>query len=100
MERAKEQRMMSVMAWTARRNPAIATGIAGVLLGSVIGTAATWTVVAAPQVRVPAAETTAGSLSNIGQYDAENMGGTPRAAGALSNIGQYDVDNMGGTPVR
>jgi hypothetical protein len=36
--------------------------------------------------------------SNMGQYDVDNMGGTPAAGAAVSNMGQYDVDNMGGTP--
>jgi hypothetical protein len=90
---------MSVMTWTMRRNPAIATGIAGALLGTVIGTAATWIVVAAPQVATPAAGAAADAVSNMGQYDVDNMGGTPAAADAVSNMGQYDVDNMGGTRV-
>ncbi len=95
MKRGRERQVMSVMTWSARRNPAIATGIAGVLLGTVIGIAATWTVVAAPQVAAP----TQGAVPNMGQYNVHNMGGTPAAADAASNMGQYDVDNMGGTPV-
>ena len=37
--------------------------------------------------------------SNMGQYDVDNMGGTPAAGAAVSNMGQYNVENMGGTPV-
>jgi hypothetical protein len=38
---------MSVMTWSARRNPAVATGIVGALLGVTVGTAITWFAVSA-----------------------------------------------------
>jgi hypothetical protein len=38
-------------------------------------------------------------VSNLGQYDVDNMGGTPVGPLQASNQGQYDVDNMGGTRV-
>jgi hypothetical protein len=103
---------MSVMTRTARRNPAIATGIAGALLGTVVGTSVTWIVVAAPQVAAPmqrAAGITDADVSEALrqhariEYGAASAGdaGTDAAAVStqqVSNMGQYDVDNMGGTP--
>lgn len=86
--------MMRVRTWSARRNPAIATGIAGVLLGTVIGTAASWTAAPGPSAAAPAQ----GTVSNMGQYRVHNMGGTPTQR-AWSNMGQYSPHNMGGTPV-
>lgn len=87
--------MTILMTHPARLNPAIATGIAGLLLGTVIGTTASW---ASP--RVPSAATpTEHAASNLGQYSVLNMGGTRPAAGPGPNLGQYSVRNLGGTRV-
>ena len=93
---------MSTVTWTMRRNSRITTGIAGALLGAVLGSATTWIVVGAPLVGAPTQRVVAQQASNMGQYVVDNLGGTPAvgaAADTVSNMGQYVVDNLGGTPM-